>query len=56
MPVEALGSREDVTYHYFHPTTEDLSRRVAASKHASIRTFTPSPSGSKISLTPTKKN
>ena len=22
--------REDVTYHYCHPTTEDLSRRVAA--------------------------
>ena len=31
MPVEALGRlREDVTYHYCHPTTEDLSRRVAA--------------------------
>ena len=32
MPVEALWRwlREDVTYHYCHPTTEDLSRRVAA--------------------------
>jgi transposase len=32
MPVEALWRwlREDVTYHYCHPTAEDLSRRVAA--------------------------
>ena len=32
MPVEALWRwlREDVTYHYCHPTPEDLSRRVAA--------------------------
>src|SRR4051794_22289047 len=31
MPVEALWRwlREDVTYHYCHPTAEDLSRRVA---------------------------
>jgi transposase len=32
MPVEALWRwlREDVTYHYCHPSAEDLSRRVAA--------------------------
>jgi transposase len=32
MPVEALWRwlREDVTYHYCHPTAEDLTRRVAA--------------------------
>jgi transposase len=32
MPVEALWRwlREDVTYHYCHPTAEDLSRRVTA--------------------------
>jgi transposase len=31
MPVEALWRwlREDVTYHYCHPTSDDLSRRVA---------------------------
>jgi transposase len=32
MPVEALWRwlREDVTYHYCHPTSEDLRRRVGA--------------------------
>jgi hypothetical protein len=32
MPVEALWRwlREEVTYHYCHPTADDLSRRVAA--------------------------
>jgi capsule polysaccharide modification protein KpsS len=32
MPVEALWRwlREDVTYHHYYPTAEDLIRRVAA--------------------------
>jgi hypothetical protein len=43
MPVEALWRwlREDVTYHHCPPTTEDLTRRVAAFEaHLNQDTYT----------------